>query len=204
MLTELVNRKILFETQNNKLIEIKKETSNNESEEINRLKKELNEERSKNKNLEEQINIEKNKNKIMEEKLTNLRNELNSMKMLKVKIEKINKNDSKETLVETIIEKEKENKDLKLKLSRFPFELNEGEKLLSVIFTSVDQKIHHSIICKNTDKFHIIESQLLESYPEYQEYENFYTFNGKKINKNKTLEENGIGNSNIIVLNFIE
>ena len=72
--TELVNRKILVETQNNKIIDIKKETSNNESEEINRLKKELNDERNKNKNLEEQINIEKNKNKIMEEKLTNLRN----------------------------------------------------------------------------------------------------------------------------------
>ena len=72
--TELVNRKILVETQNNKIIDIKKETSNKESEEINRLKKELNDERNKNKNLEEQINIEKNKNKIMEEKLTNLRN----------------------------------------------------------------------------------------------------------------------------------
>ena len=47
----------------------------------------------------------------MEEKLTNLRNELNSLKMLKEKKETINKDDSKEALFETIIEKEKENRD---------------------------------------------------------------------------------------------
>ena len=56
----------------------------------------------------------------MEEKLTNLRNELNSEKMQREKNEKISENNSKEILVETIIEKEKENKDLKIKLSRFP------------------------------------------------------------------------------------
>ena len=43
---ELINRKILVETQINKIIDIKKETSNNESEEINRLKKELKVERN--------------------------------------------------------------------------------------------------------------------------------------------------------------
>ena len=43
-------------------------------------------------------------------------------------------------------EKDKEIKDLKLKLSRYPFELIEGEKIISIILTSVDQKFCHSII----------------------------------------------------------
>jgi len=85
--------------------------------------------------------------------------------------------------------------------SRFPFDLSEGEKLISIIIVSTDQKIHHSFICKNTDKFTKIEYLLYEIYPEYMESENYFIANGNKINKYKSLEENDIKNSDIITLN---
>ena len=59
------------------------------------------------------------------------------------------------------MEKDKELKELKQKikesnqkLSRYPFELNEGEELMTINFSSVDQKIqNYSIICKNIYPF---------------------------------------------------
>ena len=82
--------------------------------------------------------------------------------------------------------------------SRFPFELLENEKLMTVIIMSGDQKIHYSIICKNTEKFTTIEHKLYEKYPEYLELENYFLINGNKVNKYKSLDENKIKNSDII------
>ena len=101
------------------------------------------------------------------------------------------------------LEREKEIKELKTKLSRFPFELNEGEKLISVIFKSIDQRMY-SVICKNTDKFFIIESKLYEYNKEYSENEINFIANGNKINKYKSLEENNIHNNDIIIINIID
>jgi hypothetical protein len=102
------------------------------------------------------------------------------------------------------LEKEKEVKEMEAKLLRFPFELNEKEKLMSIIFTSVDQKLLFSVICKNTDKFNILEKKLYEEYPIYYESENYFTVNGSKINKAKSLVDNKICNNDIILLNFLD
>ena len=75
---------------------------------------------------------------------------------------------------------------------------------MSIIFISTSQDIHCSIICKNTDEFHRIEGELYKKYPEYSENENFFLLNGKKINRYKTLEENGIKNNDKIMLNVID
>ena len=96
--------------------------------------------------------------------------------------------------------KEKEIKKLNEMKSRFPFELMENEKLMTVIIISGDQKVHYSIICKNTQKFTEIEHKLYQKYKEYLESENYFLASGKKINKYKSLEENNIKNSDIITL----
>ena len=75
---------------------------------------------------------------------------------------------------------------------------------MSIIFISSTQKLHFSAICKNTDKFHKIEGLLYENFPQYLENDNFFILNGKKINRYKTLEENGIKNNDVIILNEIE
>ena len=107
-------------------------------------------------------------------------------------------------LYKSIIDKDEEIKLLQTKLSRFPFELNENEKLLSVIFTTYDESLYYSIICKNTERFNTIENKLYDVYSDYSNPENTFVFNGREINKVKTLEQNGIKNNSIIILNKIK
>jgi len=89
---------------------------------------------------------------------------------------------------------------LKEKLSRYPFELSKGEKLISVIFTSSDQNMLYSIICKNTQKFNELEKKLYKVYPEYSESNNYFMINGNRVKKTKSLDENKIKNNDIIIL----
>ena len=136
----------------------------------------------------------------MEDKVQNLYIELSD------KINKITTIlDSKEELNKSIVEKDRELKELKLKLSKYPLELNEGEKLMTINFTSIDRRIqNYSIICKNTDIFNSIEKKLYEDYEEYYGTENYFTINGKKIQKCKNLDENNIHNNDVIILNIID
>ena len=209
LIKELKERKIIIEQ---KIIE-KNENINNK--EIEGLTKQLNEEKEKNKKLEKELLEERNKNKEKENIIINLKkdldNEIKKNKESQKEAEEAEKassinltNETKDSLIETIIEKEKEIKELKLKLSRFPFVVEEGEKLMSVNFVSTDKKLISSIICKNTDEFHKIESQLYKIHPEYFKNEISFTFNGKKIKGFKTLEQNGIKNDDIIIMKEIE
>ena len=132
--------------------------------------------------LKKELNEEKKKNKNLE-------------KTLEVKNININE------LNQIIVEKEKKANILEKQLNRFPFELKEEEKLMSVIFTTLDQKFHYSIICKNTDIFNTIENKLYDAFPEYSETENYFFVNGGKINKAKSLEYNKIKNNDLIILN---
>ena len=79
---------------------------------------------------------------------------------------------------------------------------NEGipNNLISIIFQSLDKKVHCSIICKETDVFKNVESSLYKKYPEYLESEQYFIVNGKTIDKIKTLKENGIKDNDIILL----
>ena len=169
------------------------------SQKIIKLENELKEERIKNKNLEEKIEYLK---KELDEKI-NQNKDLIINNEIKKKYE--NNSDSKEELYEIIIEKEKELKNLKLAISRYPFELKEGEKIMTVNFMTVDYIIqNYSLICKNTDIFNIIEIKLYEDYKEYYNTENYFTVNGNKINKYKNLDENNIHNNDVIILNIID
>ena len=70
--------------------------------------------------------------------------------------------------------------------------LLEGENLVALNFISVNQCINHFFICNNKSKFFEIEKQLYDKFPEYQEGQNFFMFDGNRINRWKTLEDNGI------------
>ena len=197
------------------------QNNENDSLQVNQLKEELEKEKLKNKdlsqiikNLENKIIEENNKNKNLELKIKELTIELDLLKEKYNKIKNLQGNggqipmdniEIRESLYETVYEKEKEIKELRLQLSRYPLVLNDGEKLMSLIFTSADQVIHHSVICKNNENFSNVESRLYDDgFPEYKESENYFTFNGIKINKSKTLEENNIKNSDVIILNVID
>ena len=91
--------------------------------------------------------------------------------------------------------------ELNEKLKRYPFVLENGERIMSVIFSSVDQKIHYSIVCKNTDKINKLEEELYKEYPQFSETENYFMCKGKVINKFHTFQNNKIKNGDVIVLN---
>ena len=77
---------------------------------------------------------------------------------------------------------------------------SELEKLISIRFISSDQDIDYPIITKNSDKFLKLENILYDKYPKYMETENYFLVGGKKIFRNKTLEQNNIKNNDIITL----
>ena len=156
-----------------------KNKNNNLINKINQLEKELEEERSKNNKLIAKINELENKSKDN------------------------NRNNIKDLLLENLLEKDKEIKELKIKLSRYPFDLNENEKLISIIFTTLNEEIYYSIICKDTDDFSKIENKLFEAFPKFIASEkNYFKINGIKIDKYKNLIGNNIKHNDIIIINF--
>ena len=126
--------------------------------------------------------------------------ELN-LKIVKLK-KLLNNNRTKDKIIELMEKLELKEKEIKELKSSFPFDLSQGEKLMSIIIKSIDQNILRSFICKNTDKFAKIESQLYNEFSEYleTESENYFLVNSKKINRYKSLEENGIRNGDVILL----
>jgi len=136
----------------------------------------LNEENSKLKKQIEQLNIKINKSNIqINPNNNNISNKMNE-------------------LYEKII-------DLQEKLNRFPFILEKNEKLMSIIFSSVGQNIHYSIVCKNTDDLNKLERELYREYPQFSETDNYFICKGKVINKFHSFESNHIKNGDVILVN---
>ena len=142
-----------------------------------------NEEKEKIKELE-------NKYKLLEDKVKELENKFNHLNLKCLDGDNITNNLNKEKV--NLFDKIKE---LKLK---YPFELSPGEKLISVIFQC--NEALSSIICKDTDIFAQVEILVYERYPEYKEKEQYFMKDGNKINKYKTLRENGIKDSDKIIM----
>ena len=94
--------------------------------------------------------------------------------------------------------------ELKAKLSRFPFELEEGEKMMTIIITSPNKKVIKSIICKNTDVFNDLEKKIYQKNDEVFEIGNQLTINESSIDKNESLESNKINDNDIIVINNLK
>ena len=150
-----------------------------------------NEEKLKNEDLEKQIIKLQKELKIEREKNINTTTKENTSNEDPNKIIK---------LYEEISENQKEIQNLKGKLERFPFELCENEKLMSVIISTEDKNIQYSVIAKNTDKFLRIEEKFYDAFPEFVKVENSFYINGNKINKYLTLEENTVKNSSLIII----
>jgi len=101
---------------------------------------------------------------------------------------------------EKISQKEKIIQQYELKISQFHFKFSPREKIISIIFTSYDENIMFSFICKNTDAFKYLENKFYEKYSEYKGLDNNFISNGRKIDKNKSLDENKIKNNDIITI----
>ena len=197
--------------------DIKKEIP--DKNEINNLRRELEEEKKKNKILQDTINKLNNTiNQLKQEHNTDIqkykeeikayidRNEIlnNQIKKLsldntnlKEEIEKVNiQNKSDE-----IIRLYKKIEGLYEQIKRYPFILEEGEKILSVIFTSVSQKVNYSMVCKNTDSIYKLEGELYNTFPELAQTNNYFLCKGTVVNRFKKFEELKFKNGDIIIIN---
>ena len=198
----------ILEQSNSKLISEKKELENK----IKELNKENNDLKKEVGDLKDKLNKEKNENNKLNLKLKELedllKKEKNNNSIIDNENKSENNNDKLLELYEELTlkdkeirEKRKEIQKLNERISRFPFELSENEELMSVIFISTDQIIHYSVICKNTDQFTKIETQLYNEFPRYKDIENVFVVSGRKINKYNSLKDNNIKNNDIIQLN---
>ena len=162
---------------------------------IEQLKSQIDTEKEKNKKLERELAEEKNMNKKSEKIIEDLNKELDNN-------EKGNELDkeTKDSLIKIILEKEKNIKELNSKLLRYPISIEENEKLMTINFISKDKKLVTSIICKSNDIFEKIEGQLYNNYPQFFKKEITFLIDGKSINKNMTLEQNGIHNDSVIII----
>ena len=171
----------IYEMKNRNIIEGSELNLNHDKEEIKTLKEKI-------KKLEEELKEKKNKNNNCEK----------PDKDFEQKLKKNLEKETKESLIDIIIKKEKEIKDLKSKLSKLP---ESGEKLMTVNFVSANQSLYFSVICKKTDEFFKIEEILGKKYPGYSKGDKNFTFNGIKINRFKTLEKIGIKDNDVIYAN---
>ena len=162
---------------------------------IEQLKSQIDTEKEKNKKLERELAEEKNMNKKSEKIIETLNKELDNN-------EKGNELDkkTKDSLIKIILEKENNIKELNSKLLRYPISIEENEKLMTINFISKDKKLVTSIVCKSNDIFEKIEGQLYNNYPQFFKKEITFLIDGKSINKNMTLEQNGIHNDSVIII----
>ena len=135
----------------------------------------------------------------MERKLKEKENKINEEKIkneeLINKIKLFENNSNNYSLNDRILELENE-------LNKFKsYCLSQGEKLISIKFVSTDQIINNfTIIGKNTDRFSKLEEILYEKYPNYRSGDNYFIFNGNKVKRNMTLEENNIKDNDVLTL----
>ena len=127
-------------------------------------------------------------NKIIEQQkitINNLQNQLNNI------------NNNIKSYQNIINQKEQELNKLKLELqninpqNRQYIDIN---KIMSVNFISMVQKIHFSVPCIDTNTFAEVEEKLYKQFPEYRETNNSFLANGQQVLRFKTIRQNNIGN----------
>lgn len=184
LLEENNRLKFIVSTLNNKILDLNNTIVQLENTNIN-LKNEID-------NYKNNINELTSENASLLDKIKNL-NEIN-------KVENLSK-EKDEMLLSLMKKLEDKENQMKILKSTLPFELKDGEELLTIIFSTENEEIYYSLICKDNEKFKNVENRFYEIYPQYENDENYFTFNGTKITKSKTLKENGIKCSNIIMIN---
>ena len=178
---------------------------------IKELEELLKEEKIKNKNLEE--NNTKLIQKLKEKELNNLAQNKEIKNLLfKEKVESLEFNNNINNVnnqstnnnylgqknLNDCISNEEKPKNISLEHN---LKKSEGEKLMSIVISTLDEKVTYQLICKNTDKFGVIKQKFYSKHPEFSGKYNVFKVKGKVINSDKSLDENNIKSNDIIILN---
>ena len=117
--------------------------------------------------------------------------ECNELELIKI-ISKFNVNNmnisngSTAKIRELIEEKEKLQKEI--------------DNMFAITFESTNQKIKCPMVCKKTDNFKNLEEKLYRDYPELKKKNLVFMVNGSVINRDETLNNNGIKSGNAILI----
>ena len=159
---------------------------------ISKLQKENNELRNKNNIIQNDL---KNKLQIIKKYEDNIKNLKNNLNLKDGNI--FNLNNQINDLTSQINNLKINNNNSKNK-----FGLDE---IVSVLIQSIDQKVNIPLFIPKSELFVRLEEQLYEEYPEYKDVDNIYfTFNGRKIKRFRSIEENNLKNKDKILLNIYE
>ena len=199
--------------------------------ENNNLKKQVNELLNKDKeiifNLKTEIHNKNNRISLLQFELSKLKRKIKNLEELKEKndnfFKKENQNKDEATLREKILKLNEENSLIKNKNEFQERIIKEAKNIISSLslklrnlrktngdninakFFSSDQLIQNCLIsCSQKDIFAEVEEKLYEKYPQYRNTYNAFICGGKKILKNKTLEENQIENQIPILVIIIK
>ena len=154
-------------------------------------------------NKEHNTEIQKYKKEIKTntDKIEMLNNKIKKLSLDNINLKEEIKKNNTQNNSDDIVSLYKRIDDLNKKLSRYPFVLEEGEKILSVIFTSVSQKVNYSMVCKNTDSIYKLEGELYNTFPELAQTNNCFLCKGTVVNRFKKFEELKFKNGDIIIIN---
>lgn len=205
----------------NKINELKIDRKE-KSDEIINLKKQIKKfeillkdvENPKAKNLKMDKN--KNKNELMkfneledkEEKIKNIEQKVMNLEKLVNSRNNYNiyNEDELQKLYWRLEEKEKEIERLKNQLIGYIeyYDLEEEQNLIAINFTSQDQKVNFQILCKANSLFSEVESKFYKKFPEYGKNDGddyFFLGNGTKMQRFKTMSQNGFSGYAITIMN---
>ena len=155
---------------------------------------------------EKEINNELNsKIKELEELLKDKEKEItdetmetdNLIKKINNNIKNISNNNKIIELKDKKEEKEKEMKELN---QIFPFEYEKRDKIFTVTFITLNEDIHYSMACKNTDIFNRLEDAFYDKYPEFKASNTYFLIHDKIIDKSNNLEANNIIDNDFIIV----
>ena len=80
--------------------------------------------------------------------------------------------------------------------------MDNSEKKFVLLFRTSDQTINYSLNCDKSDIFSEVEEKLYCEFPELKQKNISFIVNGNILNRTLTLEENGIQNGNIVLIQY--
>ena len=215
-LKELDEKKQEIIELNNELIKCKKEITQYQNElsqtqnELYQCKTRLDESKTGINDTQKELVDVQNRNESLVKEISRLNEEITKEKNIIKKYEKMFKEKDKKQkksttnnmgdIGKTVGISELNNRILEDLKTSLNINVQEGEKLLTIIFATTMSHICYPFLCKSTDTFSQIEKLLYQEYPVLKKTENLFFANGERIQRMKNFEENGIGNFDIITI----
>jgi hypothetical protein len=110
------------------------------------------------------------------------------------------KNNFNNQKVVSLMEQMKQKENEVTKLTFLITKLSKQLHPINIIFRTMDSSVNASIICNYSETFSAVEERLYKNYPTLRNANNLFLFNGKSIEKEKSIILNEILDKSVILL----